>query len=222
MLKKGLPRASGGVSLHADAVGFAEESSPRKRGCFRDGLFVLTGALVFPAQAGVFLLALAFGFSAHASSPRKRGCFAIRLPPFEVVRVFPAQAGVFPTAGTFHSSRASLPRASGGVSISTRSKIGSKSLPRASGGVSLMSVRSKRPGQSSPRKRGCFLDAGKQAKRGRVFPAQAGVFPLWTTVEQSSLWSSPRKRGGFLNGWGEAFSLSKGRSWIFFSIRKMY
>ena len=91
----GLPRASGGVSSCALAAVRMPKSSPRKRGCFWYFSAVAHQTLVFPAQAGVFLMS--FGpypemsglprasggvstlirgvMPAVKSSPRKRGCF---------------------------------------------------------------------------------------------------------------------------------------------------
>ena len=111
-----LPRASGGVSRCGFRISAAKKSSPRKRGCFFRDLVRRAPFLVFPAQAGVFLITKNNGMivwglprasggvsirhcyssSALRSSPRKRGCFS-RLPALSVcVSVFPAQAGVFP------------------------------------------------------------------------------------------------------------------------------
>ena len=170
-------------------------SSPRKRGCFHvSGDFLLFRA-VFPAQAGVFPLSLAQTSTSSClprasggvsvviskqgatfeSSPRKRGCFChapSRRPPRFV---FPAQAGVFPNVG--------IDSGTGGC------------LPRASGGVSLTSIYFISHSVSSPRKRGCFFDVGQVVTSRPVFPAQAGVFPVPGRFRSAAM-SLPRAGGG--------------------------
>ena len=151
-------------------------SSPRKRGCFSARTAGELPLLVFPAQAGVFLVPVAGsqrtaclprasgGVSASQvtvivyckSSPRKRGCFLVVLVRLGMRRVFPAQAGVF-------------------LSIGLR-KGGRYGLPRASGGVSKGDLKREIANKSSPRKRGCFLRFLGFGAEERVFPAQAGVF----------------------------------------------
>ncbi len=133
----GLPRASGGVSRSQSDHDGSTWSSPRKRGCFRLDYPAGAVAEVFPAQAGVFRIDVAFSRASLRSSPRKRGCFP-REPRRKVaVVVFPAQAGVFLSAAF--------------------SPTYSRSLPRASGGVSLIDSVPFSKGESSPRKRGCFF-----------------------------------------------------------------
>ena len=93
--RKGLPRASGGVSAASLGLTRGIWSSPRKRGCFYGVIVRLALRKVFPAQAGVFpesppsasvprRLPRASGgvserevkfFHTAESSPRKRGCF---------------------------------------------------------------------------------------------------------------------------------------------------
>ena len=173
--KTSLPRASGGVSIWHEILGSANQSSPRKRGCFPFIVNKVISAEVFPAQAGVFPSPLDHSESAlglprasggvsvysvfdakrAASSPRKRGCFrhAARREVEEMV--FPAQAGVFP----YRLRPARLPAC----------------LPRASGGVS---------------------DTGAQiTDHAYVFPAQAGVFPI-PAIEPNAGLSLPRASGG--------------------------
>ena len=131
-----LPRASGGVSLRAVPMRGGFRSSPRKRGCFWYFSAVAHQTLVFPAQAGVFLMSFgpypemsglpraSGGVSDEpfhrtfpaASSPRKRGCFPKGVRKRSPVSVFPAQAGVFPVLSDTTFIRLGLPRASGGVS----------------------------------------------------------------------------------------------------------
>ena len=134
--KKGIPRASGGVSDKGHAIGEGHQYSPRKRGCFRMGYSSERSATVFPAQAGVFPVrtkngllqggiprasggvseTLARALACAVYSPRKRGCFPTQRQAKRRRRVFPAQAGVFPGRRSFRPCGASIPRASGGVS----------------------------------------------------------------------------------------------------------
>ena len=155
-LRRGLPRASGGVSINRPAALRWLASSPRKRGCFLPAEALRSAEHVFPAQAGVFphpsarrvcrcslprasggvSLAHRLRYQCLRSSPRKRGCFLVRVAHAHIDVVFPAQAGVFPA----HSCR----------------KQPLRCLPRASGGVSSCCRRFLLGPRSSPRKRGCF------------------------------------------------------------------
>ena len=151
-----LPRASGGVSQGVKDFNAAQQSSPRKRGCFPCDCVVGAFVSVFPAQAGVFPLPAperddscclprasggvsyktTFNAGYLVSSPRKRGCFLMKRIDLADQIVFPAQAGVFPTARRSPTRLLRLPRASGGVSRDRASNFGAST--------------------SSPRKRGCF------------------------------------------------------------------
>ena len=195
----------------------AEESSPRKRGCFSICERKNRRGIVFPAQAGVFPVrgkrrrafqslprasggvsdALHVSIETRWSSPRKRGCFQNAFLNAAARLVFPAQAGVFPVSEPLLCVRKSLPRASGGVSR------------YASGRTAEV--------LSSPRKRGCFRASDARRRGHQVFPAQAGVFLEtvkirwdWLGLPRASGgvssngsipadagWSSPRKRGCF-------------------------
>ena len=151
-----LPRAGGGVSYKGEDMTITNASSPRRRGCFRTDLSPVYLEIVFPAQAGVFLIIgdrvppiyclprAGGGVSivsskqsvSLASSPRRRGCFPLLIPPLFINHVFPAQAGVFPSSCFIEGPKRRLPRAGGGVSIHYTTLLG---------GI-----------QSSPRRRGCF------------------------------------------------------------------
>ena len=152
-----LPRARGGVSDYADRVSVTYKSSPRTRGCFQDGRRGGVHNHVFPAHAGVFpscsacssvkpglprarggvSIVAAVAASMPWSSPRTRGCFHDARTVAERDRVFPAHAGVFPRENWLARS--------------------DTCLPRARGGVSMTSKRSTLASESSPRTRGCFL-----------------------------------------------------------------
>ena len=173
-------------------------------------------ALGLPRASGGVSVYSVFDAKRAASSPRKRGCFHEQGPCFDGGLVFPAQAGVFPTRRPARSRGDGLPRASGGVSLSTttgktscvssprkrgcfryggadhRSRL---RLPRASGGVSVSRKAKRFRLESSPRKRGCFRFPRLSLMPGLVFPAQAGVFPASVSLlsEQISL---PRASGG--------------------------
>ena len=119
----GLPRASGGVPDGTMVVRACCASSPRKRGCFqilpsaaeiRGGLPRASGG-VSPPQSGCSL--------ASRSSPRKRGCFSYLTVERGSPTVFPAQAGVFPANKKIRKTVRSLPRASGGVSLTAAMRV---------------------------------------------------------------------------------------------------
>ena len=108
-------------------------------------------------------------------SPHTRGCFLREILAVGTVRVFPAYAGVFPESLT-------RSQPSGG-------------LPRIRGGVSIRQTGCQEVGKSSPHTRGCFQMAGLRHSGVCVFPAYAGVFPLFRPDE--TVWYClPRIRGG--------------------------
>ena len=110
-----LPRIRGGVSPMRHRRRPGRKSSPHTRGCFGTTLSGLCSQRVFPAYAGVFLVASGIsaeifclprirgGVSAHRfrlralveSSPHTRGCFPETHSSVARVKVFPAYAGVF-------------------------------------------------------------------------------------------------------------------------------
>ena len=169
------PAQAGVFPSNIDRGSLLPPSSPRKRGCFSRGLQPRSSYLVFPAQAGVFPKDFVKPWKTSPSSPRKRGCFQLFPDSAEKSFVFPAQAGVFPSPKTSCGSRSCLPRASGGVSHGTGFRFARL--------------------KSSPRKRGCFRDAGATVVGAKVFPAQAGVFPDRRSV-RSKRASLPRASGG--------------------------
>ena len=173
------PRASGGVSKKIGKNCEVPKFSPRERGCFFNNDLELSGNFVFPARAGVFpareikswlidcFPRASGGVSdvvcvvPHAIwfSPRERGCSSHETCVFRSSLVFPARAGVFLEQEQLPWRWFCFPRASGGVSTS--------------------------PGESrrfltfSPRERGCFQRVTLHRILAIVFPARAGVFPLW-------------------------------------------
>ena len=191
-------------------------SSPRKRGCFYKGVDYTRGAVVFPAQAGVFLrLEEPPRYSGRL--PRASGGVSMLLAPSSRRRrVFPAQAGVFLFSSRSSFSSFCLPRASGGVSggnARQRRRKGSsprkrgcfqrevvvpvpmEGLPRASGGVSVTETDPVEREVSSPRKRGCFRLRPCAPVSLSVFPAQAGVF-LSPPPPSAARFRLPRASGG--------------------------
>ena len=190
-----IPRVSGGVSNSCDGDAGHWDYSPRQRGCFRKLNFPRKLWVLFPASAGVFpksahscintrpiprvsggVSGIVGSSSAKSDySPRQRGCFPRRLPVDLRPRLFPASAGVFPST--------------------TISRTGSPTIPRVSGGVSVFLCVRKSHEYYSPRQRGCFhvLLCGRFIEA--LFPASAGVFPLFRarTLLQATI---PRVSGG--------------------------
>ena len=167
----GLPRASGGVSHAETGMKGMPLSSPRKRGCFCLKQGKLVEATVFPAQAGVFLsssrrsaratcLPRASGGVSEAtgafsvsdgSSPRKRGCFrSVHAMGTNHWESSPRKRGCFSKFKIRLMLASGLPRASGGVSFSVALGAGLRM---------------------------CSPPMQIRQGEGRVFPAQAGVFP---------------------------------------------
>ncbi len=70
-----------------------------------------------------------------------------------------------------------------------------KCRPRAGGGVPSGSNGTATGEPSSPRRRGCSVDAALNVSASKVVPAQAGVFHSnWSSMTSLAL-SSPRRRG---------------------------
>ena len=109
------------------------------------------------------------------SSPHTRGCFSPVLYTGFKHSVFPAYAGVF------------LKKIS--------ELIGTGGLPRIRGGVSHTGPGFNARLLSSPHTRGCFLVASRCRLLRAVFPAYAGVFPLFSLF-LGDLHCLPRIRGG--------------------------
>ena len=114
-MEKGLPRASGGVSILDTFFMPSPRSSPREWGCFLFRPYDFVSSRVFPARVGVFphrggcatrdrsLPRASGGVSQRlevcvcrtGSSPREWGCFYSSAAPALIRSVFPARVGVF-------------------------------------------------------------------------------------------------------------------------------
>ena len=134
---------------------------------------------VFPACAGMFLIRISAGSRASGFprvrgdvpfpclvdgndcmfSPRARGCSTAIIASFSHHIVFPACAGMF-RWGVDHEGVA------GG-------------FPRVRGDVPADLIFSINPTKFSPRARGCSERDKRQAFEEEVFPACAGMFPLF-------------------------------------------
>ena len=189
------PRASGGASIGQAGLLVALKSSPRERGCFRNGQHGPMPCGVLPARAGVLptlrhIMATARspprasgGASRvcarpqglHASSPRERGCFLQRDVSRSHSHVLPARAGVLPSMAQWPSLKSGPPRASGGASWHEPDQ--------------------QEVGASSPRERGCFRHYRRWTRQFPVLPARAGVLPP-SKLNVASLSSPPRASGG--------------------------
>ena len=154
-------------------------------------------AIVFPAQAGVFLLhggpargwqgfpRASGGVSCSASqpsgrtpfSPRKRGCFWPAWCCHRLRPVFPAQAGVFP-----------FPTAAGHFIFS---------FPRASGGVSDAVQYTLEGGGVFPAQAGVFQNRGQSDILRLSFPRASGGVSFRAARQFHLQRFSPRKRGCF-------------------------
>ena len=195
LLRAGIPRSRGGVSIPVVPMGYAASYSPLTRGCFLPPRIYLQDLHVFPAHAGVFLLARVFlsfclciprsrgGVSAmgvpsdspQMYSPLTRGCFCMACRIARTREVFPAHAGVFPR---LQAGALQIPR-----------------IPRSRGGVSQRRPFQDQALQYSPLTRGCFQRGIKKPGWADVFPAHAGVF-LPATSARMSVQCIPRSRGG--------------------------
>lgn len=89
------------------------------------------------------------------SSPRWRGCFLVTTDGQQFDLIFPALAGVFP--------------------LQSRTCRLGRSFPRASVGVSPSSKETAKVERSSPRQRGCFLSNQRPPTPASVFPTPVGV-----------------------------------------------
>ena len=157
-------------------------SSPRMRGCFRALLDYLVPILGLPRACGGVSTRTSSRKRPTRSSPRMRGCFYVTVGEVPPAQVFPAHAGVFLSACVLPTFNESLPRACGGVSLST------SMLARLS--------------TSSPRMRGCFHHRVSGHRCVHVFPAHAGVFPRRTFPDACFSWTKtvfPAHAGVFLN-----------------------
>ena len=108
-------------------------------------------------------------------SPRQRGCFQHLGPMSWDFMLFPASAGVFPR----HLHR----------------QWRSPTIPRVSGGVSLSGYLRRDYPSYSPRQRGCFPIPQVSRDRRRLFPASAGVFPIVVDLTEDCF-AIPRVSGG--------------------------
>ena len=168
--------------------------SPRARGCSQVTYFDLMTTLVFPACAGMFLppkmqnghlrcfprvrgdvpLGLFPRRMPNTFSPRARGCSCTRLPHSAATPVFPACAGMF--------------------LINKLMGAGAKCFPRVRGDVPHWAGQTYCAAQFSPRARGCSGKPDETLRTHAVFPACAGMFPLWPKTT-GVYWSFPRVRG---------------------------
>ncbi len=174
------PRTRGGVPACDSWRASPVRSSPHARGCSPHAARFVFEAAVVPARAGVFRsptcrcptstgrprtrggvpVAVTVEGLADGSSPHARGCSAARSDDGLGRTVVPARAGVF--------------------RVRPREVPGEGRRPRTRGGVPRHEVAAVLAGRSSPHARGCSADTGTCWQAGRVVPARAGVFRLWS------------------------------------------
>ena len=108
-------------------------------------------------------------------SPHPRGCFYPVGSQEDPGGIFPASAGVFPRSGWCWRSMCYIPRIRGGVSQKWQEEADAEAY--------------------SPHPRGCFFGHTVPSKYRKIFPASAGVFPVYDG-ERLYCPDIPRIRGG--------------------------
>ena len=157
-------------------------SSPRERGSFCKGLLYQRMLPVFPARAGIVLGRLSGRHLTVKSSPRMRGLFWLRESCWQTLKVFPSYAGIFPRATREKNVGRVFPARAGIVLDTSRKKSFSLRLPCVRRDRSeLQSLLGSQLG-SSPRKRGSFCTGPITSLLAPVFPARAGIFPIWSRI----------------------------------------
>ncbi len=190
------PRRRGGFPKTDRRVTLPAGSSPPTRGFSDLPGAPATGAVVLPADAGVFRLGEQRKM-AEWRPPRRRGGF----PWFGGSPRKPAASSP-PTRGCsdgLHRRRllgGVLPSDAGVFRCRRRSTTGCPCPPRRRGGVPPRGQRVRRPRPSSPPTRGCSGPLGDQRWHSSVLPADAGVFRRLTAASLSRP-GLPRRRGGF-------------------------
>ena len=192
--RRRFPRARGDAPINRIPHGPCYLFSPRARGCTLRGCVPVDLVAVFPARAGMHpstesghedhgRFPRARGDAPSASShratrsafsPRARGCTRSRSSWLARSGVFPARAGMHPRVERSCGSRHGFPRARGDA---PQPKAGSAATVRF-----------------SPRARGCTLLFGRHLWAVHVFPARAGMHPLYVSLRRIRC-GFPRARG---------------------------
>ncbi len=171
------------------------ESSPRARGCLIPDRIDKNKNGVFPACAGVFLLA-SVGPSFAKSLPRVRGGVSkVALVRCFLVVSSPRARGCFHNRNDFKTDSGVFPACAGVFLCGEWAGAIEDGLPRVRGGVSTLVNQTIDIHESSPRARGCFHNRCLHVNIRIVFPACAGVF-LPISIEKTHSTGLPRVRGG--------------------------
>ena len=188
--------------------------SPRARGCSAAPIFHFSLSFVFPACAGMFLRGVrlrrkesrfprvrgdvpqpASGlWNAESFSPRARGCSYSLCPSKVSVVVFPACAGMFRKKKISFSKDSGFPRVRGDVPRIHSPQRARRRFSRVRGDVPSRPARSPACLAFSPRARGCSSALNPENRPHSVFPACAGMFPVWCGWEYTTA-GFPRVRG---------------------------
>ena len=126
---------------------------------FRSHSAARTWLVRFPRVRGDVPIATGVGGALTAFSPRARGCSCQATPAPQIVAVFPACAGMF-------------------LLILCARQMGPR-FPRVRGDVPVRWLYPDHTRGFSPRARGCSQPGRKLALRRCVFPACAGMFPIF-------------------------------------------
>ena len=188
--------------------------SPRTRGCSFSLVFIGLSPYVFPAHAGMFLLAQAYqdytaGFprargdvpmdaitlaSRVRFSPRTRGCSRVNFTYHGPTPFSPRTRGCSLDEQPIQLAREVFPAHAGMFRLGHTFVQFLHGFPRARGDVPSRWSERQKGKPFSPRTRGCSVGFQLPRKATTVFPAHAGMFPTGNTV--TSGWNSfPRARG---------------------------
>ena len=149
---------------------------------------------VFPACAGMFRR-IHVQNCAVVRFPRVRGDVPPTMLPNQTLRVFsPRARGCSPNGSTLTLVGGVFPACAGMFLVGTRHVIRSLGFPRVRGDVPDWYSAGGDAGAFSPRARGCSRLGHRLARRQRVFPACAGMFPTGRRVAHNRT-GFPRVRG---------------------------
>ena len=169
------PRARGDVPWGYSAELPNGQFSPRTRGCSAGGQEWFLGLFVFPAHAGMFLIAHG-GRLVETSFPRARGDVPpCRSPPPRPAVFSPRTRGCSETGKVFKGLSTVFPAHAGMFRSKMWGKPQKQSFPRARGDVPPAWLPCWKTPGFSPRTRGCSVNPKSPASGLRVFPAHAGT-----------------------------------------------
>ena len=174
---RGFPRVRGDVPDWDTAWHAGNSFSPRARGCSCSPSLRAAYRWVFPACAGMFLMAARSPRLSPTFSPRARGCSCFAGRHGFHHRCFPRVRGDVPglTLSTLHSSLV-FPAYAGMFRGLMNRQWRKTGFPRVRGDVPSIPIFFSRASAFSPRTRGCSALPLPIHRWRAVFPACAGMF----------------------------------------------